>query len=240
MSRPAPATIAAVAYTGQRIRRGKGMRSITANMAALLLTLATGSACFAAPASHHKQYRWSDASGNQHYSDTLTTDAIQAGYDVINDKGIVLKHVDRARTEAERAEAETAAAAQTAAKLEADRQAEADRRLLAAFPAEKDLVRARQAQIDSVEQSIVAATNSLNSQEQALSDNLGHAAALERGGKAVPADLTKQIETLRKSAESLRHYIERRQKEKIEATKKLETDVARYREVRERSSSGHL
>jgi len=216
------------------------MRSITANMAALLLTMATVSACFAAPASHHKQYRWSDASGNLHYSDTLTTDAIQAGYDVINDKGLVLKHIDRARTDAERAEAETAAAAETAAKLEADRQAEADRRLLAAFPTEKDLVRARQAQIDSLEQSILAATNSLNGQEQALSDNLGHAATIERSGKAVPADLTKQIETLRKSAESLRRYIERRKKEKVEAANKLETDVAHYREARERRDSGQL
>jgi chromosome segregation ATPase len=215
------------------------MRSITANMAALLLMMATGSACIAAP-SHHKQYRWSDASGNLHYSDTLTTEAIQSGYDVINDKGLVLKHIDRARTDAERAEAETAAAAETAAKLEADRQAEADRRLLAAFPAEKDLVRARQAQVDSLDQSILAATNSLNGQEQALSDNLGHAAAIERSGKKVPDDLTKQIETLRKSAESLRHYIERRKKEKVEAATKLETDVAHYREARERRDSGQL
>ena len=216
------------------------MGSITANMAALLLTLATGSACLAAPSSHHKQYRWQDSSGTLQYSDTLTTDAIQSGYDVINDKGIVLKHVDRARTDAERAAAETAAAAEAAAKIEADRQAEADRRLLAAFPAEKDLVRARQAQVDSVEQSIVAATNSLNSQEQALSDNLGHAAALERSGKKVPDDLTKQIEALRKSADSLRRYIERRRKEKVDAVTKLETDVAHYREARERRDSGQL
>jgi hypothetical protein len=214
------------------------MRSITANLAALLLAMATSSACLAAP--HHKQYRWSDASGNLHYSDTLTTDAIQAGYDIINDKGLVLRHIDRARTDAERAEAETAAAAETAAKLEADRQAEADRRLLAAFPTEKELVRARQAQVDSLEQSILAATNSLSGQEQALSDNLGHAATIERSGKPVPADLTKQIETLRKSAESLRHYIERRKKEKVEAAQKLETDVAHYREARERRDSGQL
>ena len=216
------------------------MRSITANIAALLLTFAAGSACLAAPSSHHKQYRWQDASGNMHYSDTLTTDAIQSGYDVINDKGVVLKHVDRARTEEERVAAAAAAEADAAAKREADRQAEADRRLLAAFPTEKDLVKARQAQVDSLEQSIVAATNSLNSQEQALSDNLGHAAAVERSGKKVPDDLKKQIETLRKSAESLRHYIERRQKEKVEAAKKLETDVAQYREARERSNSGQL
>lgn len=216
------------------------MRSITANIAALLLTFAAGSACFAAPSSHHKQYRWQDASGNMHYSDTLTTDAIQSGYDVINDKGVVLKHVDRARTEEERVAAAAAAEADAAAKREADRQAEADRRLLAAFPTEKDLVKARQAQVDSLEQSIVAATNSLNSQEQALSDNLAHAAAAERSGKKVPDDLKKQIETLRKSAESLRHYIERRQKEKVEAAKKLEIDVAQYREARERSNSGQL
>lgn len=216
------------------------MRSIIANMAALALTVAAGTACFAATASHHKQYRWQDGSGNMHYSDTLTADALLSGYDVINDKGVVLKHVERARTEEERAAAESAAAAELAAKREAERQAEADRRLLAAFPAEKDLVRARQAQIDSIEQSIVSATNSLNSQEQALSDHLANAAALERSNKKVPDNLKKQIESLRKSAESLRHYIERRQTEKVEATKKLETDVVDYRAARDRSNSGQL
>jgi chromosome segregation ATPase len=215
------------------------MRSIIANIAALALTLAAGSVCLAAP-SHHKQYRWHDASGNQHYSDTLTADALQSGYDLIDDKGVVLKHIDRARTDEERTAAEATAAAETAAKREAERRAEADRRLLAAFPAEKDLVRARQAQIDSVEQSIVAASNSLNSQEQALSDNLAHAATVERSGKKVPDDLKKQIESLRKSAESLRHYIERRKTEKVEAARKLDTDVAQYREARDRSNSGQL
>ena len=214
------------------------MRSIIANIAALVLMLAVGSACFAATASHHKQYRWKDTGGNLHYSDTLTVDAMQSGYDVINDQGVVVKHIDRARTDEERAAAEAAAAAEVAAKRETERQAEADRRLLAAFPDVKDLVRVRQAQIDSVEQSIVSATNSLNSQEQALSDNLAHAAALERSNKKVPENLTKQIESLRKSAESLRHYIERRQVEKVEAAKKLDTDLAKYRAARERSSSG--
>ena len=216
------------------------MRSIIANLVALVLTLAVGTACLAATASHHKQYRWKDTSGNLHYSDTLTADAMQSGYDVIDDKGLVLKHIDRARTEEERVAAAAAAEAEAAAKREAERQVEADRRLLAAFPAEKDLVRARQAQVDSIEQSITAATNSLNNQEQALSDNLSHAAALERSNKKVPDDLKKQIETLRKSAESLRHYIERRQAERVAATKKLETDVVEYRAARDRSNSGQL
>ncbi len=211
------------------------MRSITVNMAALLLTMATGSTCFAVAPTQHKQYRWQDASGNMHFSDTLTADAIQSGYDVISDTGIVVKHIDRARTEEERNSAAVAAAAEASAKREAEQLAETDQRMLAAYPTESDLVRARQMQVDSIEQSIVGASNSLKSQEQALTDNLAHAAMLERSNKPVPEVQKKQIESLSKSAESLRRYIERRQKEKAEAAKKLETDVAHYREARERN-----
>jgi chromosome segregation ATPase len=215
------------------------MRSIIANTLVLSLALFGWSVC-AAVDSEHKQYRWKDSAGNLHLSDTLTADALQTGYDVINDKGIVVRHIDRAMTAEERTTEEAAAAAAVVAKREAEQRAESDRRMLAAYPTENDLVRARQARIDGVEQSIAGATNSLNGQEQSLSESLAQASALERNNKPVPASLKQQIESLRKSAESLRHYIERRQKEKVEATKKLETDLAQYREARERSNTGQL
>jgi len=212
------------------------MRRITANAIALAVAVAAGSVCFA-EGTEHKQFRWKDAAGEVHYADTLTADALKAGYDVISDKGFVLRHIDRARTDEERKADDAAAKAAAEAKREADERAEADRRMLAAFPTEAELVNMRQGQIDGIAQAIVAATNSLNSQEQALSENLAHAAALERANKKVPDSLQKQIENLRKSAESLRRHIQRRQQEKIEATKKLETDVVHYREARERNNS---
>jgi chromosome segregation ATPase len=208
------------------------MRSIIANALAILLTLATGSVC-AATDTEHKQFRWKDASGNLHYSDTLTTDALQAGYEVVNDKGLVIKHVDRAMTDEERKAQEATTAAAAVAKREAEQQAETDRRLLSAYPTEKDFVRARQAQIEGIEQSIATANNNLNKQEQELSDNLARAAAIEHNNKKVPPFMKDQIETLRKSVESLRGYIQRRQKEEVEAKRKFETDLAHYRELRD-------
>jgi hypothetical protein len=183
----------------------------------------------------HTQFRWTDASGTPHYSDQLTPEALQFGYDVLNAKGAVVKHYERQRTPEELFAEETAAAEAATAKRDAERQVQTDQRMLAAYPTEKEFVAARQAQLDSIDQNIRAATNSLGVQERSLSDALARAASFDHDGKPVPDDLKKQIEALRKSAESLRAYILRRQKEKVEVTKKFEVDLAHYRAAREQS-----
>ena len=211
------------------------MRSIIVGITAVVLSLG-GTICLA-KGTDHKQFRWKDATGFVHYSDTLSDDAIKAGYDIISDTGAVLKHIERARTAEERLADEETARQAAVAKREAEERAEADRRMLAAYPTESDLLHARQAQIEGIDQSIVAETNSLNGQEQALSDNLAHAASIEHSGKKVPDALQKQIESLRKNSESLRKHILRRQQEKTDATKQMEADLVHYREARERSNS---
>src|SRR5215475_9728287 len=174
------------------------MRSVVAISFALALgSLGILHAVHAAPA--HMQYRWSDGAGVPHYSDVLTSEALQYGYDIINPKGVVVKHVDRQRTYEELIAEEAA----MAAKRQAELQEQSDKRMLAAYPTEKDLVASRQAQLDSIDQNIRAATNSLGVQERSLSDVLARAASFEHDGKSVPDDIKKQIESLRSSAESL-------------------------------------
>jgi hypothetical protein len=189
----------------------------------------------AASPSTHFQFRWKDATGTPHYSDILTPEALQFGYDVIDAKGNITKHVERQHSPEELLAEQTAAAEEATAKRQAEMREQNDKRMLAAYPTEKEFVAARQAQLDSIDQNIRAATNSLAVQERSLSDVLAHAATFEHEGKPVPADLNKQIESLRKSAESLRAYIARRQKEKVEATSKFEVDLAHYREARDQS-----
>ena len=48
------------------------------------------------------QYRWHDARGLAHYSDSLSADAIANGYDVVNSRGVVVRHIDRPLTPKER------------------------------------------------------------------------------------------------------------------------------------------
>lgn len=216
------------------------MRSVVAASVALILASLAGPRLLeAASTSGHSQFRWKDASGTPHYSDMLTEEALHFGYDVLNAKGAVIKHVDRQRSAEELLAEESAAAAEASARREAERQEQTDKRMLAAYPTEKDLVAARQAQLDGIDQNMRAATNSLGVQERSLSDALARAASFDHEGKPVPDDVKKQIESLRKSAESLRTYIERRKKEKVDATKKFEVDLAHYREAKEKSAAAH-
>jgi hypothetical protein len=207
------------------------MRSMVQASAALCLVFASAATAHAAGRAH-TQFMWKDSSGTPHYSDTLTVEALQFGYDVLNDKGIAVKHVDRQRTPEELFAEETAAAAAAAIKREADQQILNDKRMIAAYPTEHDFVAARQSQLDSIDQNIKAATNSLGVQERSLSDALAHADGIEHSGKPIPDTLQKQIESLRKSAEALRAYVGRRQKEKVDATKRFNIDLEHYRETR--------
>jgi hypothetical protein len=209
------------------------MRSTRA-ISAVILFVGMVLAGAAAAGRSHTQFRWVDGGKVPHYSDTLTMDALQYGYDVLNDRGIVVKHIDRQRTPEELFAEEAAAAEAANARREAEAQAQSERRMLAAYPTEKDFIAARQAQLDSIDQNVRAANNSLGVQEKSLSDALEHASSFEHSGKRVPDSAKKQIETLRKSAEALHAYVERRQREKAEQTAKFQTDLAHYREARSR------
>ena len=207
------------------------------SLAAAVLALAAGLNDAAVAGTAHRQFRWNDAAGIPHYSDTLTPEALQFGYDVLNGKGNVVKHVDRQRTPEELLAAEAEAEAAAAAKREAEQRQLSDKRMLAAYPTEQDLVAARQAQLASIDHNIRSATNSLGVQERGLSELLAEAASYEHGKTPVPDALKKQIESMRKSVDTLRAYIARREKEKVDATKSLETDLTHYREAREQASS---
>jgi len=203
-------------------------------VSATLLTIAASVHDAAGAGTAHTQFRWTDGSGTPHYSDTLTADALKYGYDVLNGKGVLVKHVERQSTPEELLAAETAAQAAADAKREADLQEMNDKRMLAAFPTERDLLASRQAQLDSIDHNIKAASNSLGVQERGLSDALAAAAAFDHEGKPIPDAEKKQIESLRKTVDTLRAYIARREKEKVDTAKKLEVDLAHYREAREK------
>jgi len=213
------------------------MRQIFAVSVALLLLCATDTYAASTTSAGRSHFRWTDPAGTPHYSDMLTPEALKFGYDILNAKGVVVKHVDRQRTPEELFAEETAATAAAAAKHEAEMRVITDKRMLAAYPTEKDLVNAQQAQFESIDQNIRAATNSLGVQERGLSEALARAASFDREGKPVPDVQQKQIESLRKSVDSLRAYIARRQNEKVEATKKFETDLAHYREARDHAGT---
>lgn len=177
-------------------------------------------------------YKWKDGQGNLHYDDALPDAALQFGYDVVNSNGMVVKHVDRAKTAEEQKADKEAAAKAAAEKRIADEQAQHDQQLLAAYSTEQDLAHAQQGQIDSLDQEMHATQVSLDSQEKSLTDMLNRAADLERSGKPVPADLSRRIETQRGVVAKQKEYIAAKQKERDEATQRFADELAHYRDLR--------
>lgn len=207
------------------------MRSIVTASFVFTLTFCIAASGASVTKDKRNRFKWSDAQGNVHYDDALPPEALQFGYDVVNDQGIVVKHVDRPKTADElKADKETADKT-AAAKRVSDAQSKNDQQLLAAYPSEHDLVAAQHAQMDMLDQSVHATEVSLQNQEKSLSDMLSHAADLDRTGKPVPTTLQQQIDALRITVEKQKTYIANRQAEKDANEKKFETDLAHYREV---------
>ncbi len=209
------------------------MRTIGLLLSTLMLACVT--AALAAESGSHNRYKWKDAQGNLHYDDALPTEALQFGYDEVNSQGLVVKHVDRTKTAEETKADEEAAARQAAQKHTTEEQAAHDQQMLAAYPDERELIGAQQAQMDVLEQNIRTTQISLDSQEKSLTEMLSHAADMERNGKPVPASQQKQIDVLRGNVEKQKAYIARKQQEKPGLTQKFADELAHYRELRAKS-----
>lgn len=212
------------------------MRPIRLTLAILLL-VAMQPPTHAAEGGQHNRYKWRDAQGNLHFDDALPVEALQFGYDVVDGRGLTIKHVDRAKTPEELKAEEQAAERRAEEKRAAEEQAKADQQTLAAYPTENELINSQQAQLQMLEQNIAATQASLQSQEKSLTEMLSHAADLDRNGKPVPTTLQSQIDALRRNIEQQKNYIVGKQKEKEDSEKKFAVDLAHYRELRARTGT---
>ena len=201
------------------------------------LALLFSATCTFGESGDHNRFKWRDAQGNLHYDDVLPEEALKFGYDIISPKGLVLKHVDRARTPEELAADKTVAEKAAAEKRAKDEQVRKDQQMIAAYPHEEDLASAQREQLAVIDQTVQATQASLQNQEKSLSEMLAHAADLDRTGKPVPVTLQQQIDVLRVGIEKQKAYIVNKNAEKESSAKRFETELAHYREVQARIGS---
>ena len=200
--------------------------------AVLAFVIAAPAFAAGGPSQPHQRYKWTDGEGNLHYTDALPPEAAKYGYEVVNPQGVVIKHVDRAKTAEEKAAAKAEIAKAQAAKDSAETRARNDKQLLAAYPTEDDLKRAQHQQADMMDTNLTSARVSLQSQEKSLAELLGHAAELDANAKPVPANLTKKIADMRKQVDEQRTYISRKQKEREDTIAHFDEDLAHYRALK--------
>lgn len=196
------------------------------------LSIAAVLALLAAPADAQRLYRWVDADGKVHYTDTLPPEAVDKAREELNRSGMTVNRVDRALTPEERAAAEAEAAER---QREADALAEREKMdavLLGSYQSEADLKRAYGERFDLLDQSLEAARVGIRSQEKSLDDLLGHAAGLERAGKPVPATVQSSINAARIQVNQQREFLSRREREREALQQEYDSVLERYRALR--------
>jgi len=178
------------------------------------------------------RYKWVDGRGLPHFSDSLSQDAIKYGYDVVNDQGLVVQHVQRQLSPEERAAAQKLALQQAAAQRAAQDRARADEQMLSAYPDEAAYKDALQQALANQDQQVHTSKLNLRSQEQALTELLGRAAEFEHNKQPLPKFLQDGIAKQRSVVSELQALLQRQQAQRAQAAQEQARQLAHYRALR--------
>lgn len=177
------------------------------------------------------RYKWQDANGLVHFSDSLTSDAMKYGYSLVNDRGLVVRQVPRQLTAAERAVANQLATEQAARDRAAKERADADARMLSAYPDEESYRISLQQVLEVSDQQIATTRSNLRTQEKALTDLLGRAADIENAKDPVPKALVDNITEQRNVVTGLRNTLHRQQNARTATVREQTGLLDHYRQL---------
>lgn len=213
------------------------MRRISSCLLLAALALGMCAPAFAAPPTPATHYRWKDASGVVHFSDTIPSSALAGGYDIVDSRGMVVRHVERELTPAERRAAAVRAAQDAATRREAQQRRFADAQMLAAYPTDKDLQASQQAQLHQIQADISSLETNLHSQEDSLTELLAHAADLEHSKQPIPPYVSKRIAEQRESVNDERAALVQKRADFARTEIRFAAQLEHYRALRAKFSN---
>lgn len=201
-------------------------RNIVNNMAyKFLLPLLLAVAALPAQA---KMYKWVDAQGNVHYTDTLPPASASQGNAELSKSGSVVKKTESAEEKRKRLAAEAEAAERRNAAAE---QARKDRALLSTFTNEKEIDLARDRALEHHNLLIKSAQARLK-QLEPRSKELGEKiAAASKKGKPAPAHVQQQYDAKRAEVEEAQRAIKTNEEAMVKVRERYEAEKLRFREL---------
>lgn len=204
--------------------------------AALLLALAL-------PVAADKIYKWVDEDGKVHYSDTPPPDMVQQEHKILNEQGVTVEALERAKTPEEiEAERQAAMEAEEAARRDALARAEQERKdriLLSIYASEEDLFRARDHKLAAIDDTIELTRSNIQTQQESLEDFMKEAAEVERRGEEVGPRTLRAIEDLRTQMAENEAFIARKEQEKLALIARYAEELERFRELTTRRGEEH-
>ncbi len=197
------------------------------------LLLATGiTPMSAAHAAGSKLYKWVDEKGEVHYSDTVPAQEAGKQRDILNQQGMTVDKIKRAKTPEEIAAEEREARKKAALQKRIDAQEAHDRMLLTTYLTADDLIHARDAKLLGIQNIIRDSQTTLQRQHDGLENLMHQAANAERAGRKVPPALVKKIQEARDEIHATETFIQKRRADQDAIRKEYGAELDRYRKLK--------
>jgi chromosome segregation ATPase len=182
-------------------------------------------------------FRWVDENGQVHYGDHLPPQDVDKAYSVINKEGITINSVEKAKTKEQLAEERRLQQQRAQQEKLARERAAYDHILLDTYMKVSDLEETRDRYIATLEGAIKVAQHKLSNLNNDLDKLQRSAANLEREGKPVPEDISKDIANLQTQVERENSFIRAQRTQQNEVREKFADDIKRYKELKSEQQS---
>jgi hypothetical protein len=189
---------------------------------ALLLSLA--SAVEAKPL-----YRYRNAEGNVVVDYQVPVDSVAGGYEVLNNKGMVIKVVPRALTAEEKKAKDAEKKREQEARAEQERLRKWDESLMLRYSTVADIEDAQRRAMGDLQIRISILRSNRYSLKQKVENYQSQAADTERAGKSVDVERLRSIESLQNEIASTELAIQDRQREIEALDASYRADIERFR-----------
>jgi hypothetical protein len=173
-------------------------------------------------------YRYYDAEGKMVVDYRVPAEYVGKGYEVLNDKGVVIQVVPRELTEEEKAQRDVEERLQLEAEAEQERLRKWDESLLLRYSAVEDIEDARERALRDLRIRVSILKSNKRSLKLQVENYQKQAADLERAGKAVDLERLQTIEELQGEIASTDRAIADRQQEIEQVSGAYQQDIDRF------------
>lgn len=176
-------------------------------------------------------YRYRDDQGNQIIGSFVPAEFVKNGYEIINERGQVIRVISRTLTDEERAAQAGEEEQQRLAAEAAQRQQEEDTLLLRLYRAPEEIVRRRDSTLNELDDQLTVLNALLEDAEESLASIQERIESNEAAGREAPANLLAQLETATEEKDRLIRQITRIEGEKEETITTADRNINRLREL---------
>lgn len=180
--------------------------------------------CLSSP-THANTFRWVDENGRVHYSDQLPPTEVDRAYSIINEGGITIDSVEKAKTKEQIAE-------EKRLKEQQAEQKNYDHILLDTYSKVSDLEDTRDRYIASIEGLIKVSQHKLANLNSELDKLNKIAANLERDGKEITQDLRQDMASIQSQIDRENDFILAQRAQQNEIKEKFAGDIKRFQELK--------